>query len=197
MSAIGLSLVTFSVSSHSQSFAPPCPGAFPPSFSFFFISQSTVSSPETNHLLSASILPFDLIFIHHFFSAASSLLLPLTPPACFADAASCIVLPRSLLTTFLFCISRFGAPPPFQKSTFTSESLFLALFDLVLVQDFPYIPSAKFFQHWSISLWLRPLHFLISSVSSSTAIFGFSFICSIDHPGTFFLLFGAFHPFTL
>ena len=48
------------------------------------------------------------------------------------------------------------------------------------------ILSAKFFQVWSISLWLRPLHFFISSVSSSTA--------SIDHPDTFFFSLNPFTP---
>ena len=74
----------------------------------------------------------------------------------------------------------FAYSPPLQRSASIFKSLFLAVFNFVLVQDF-------LFQLWSISFWLRPLHFFISSASSFSATLSSSFTSSMDHPDTFFV----------
>ena len=71
--------------------------------------------------------------------------------------------PHSLILYFLF----FAHPPPFQGvPLFCFRPVYLS-------RTSSSILSAKFFQHKSISLWLKLLHFLNSSVSSTTATFGF------------------------
>ena len=91
----------------------------------------------------------------------------------------------SQLSYFISLVLAYCSPFPRVTSAFIGPSL--ALFDIVLVQDFLlHDLGQNFFPHRSISLWFRLLHLLISSVSSFTAKLNLSFISSIDHPGTFF-----------
>ena len=110
----------------------------------------------------------------------------MTPPGYIADAASCIlqtekVLLQQSFSTCLFCKSCFLCTLLQSKKSATTSLKASHLFSSTLYLSKSSIHPAMFFQRRN---GLKPVHFLISPVSSTTAKFGSCSSCTTSS-GTF------------
>ena len=155
-----------------------------------FSVHSTFSSDFPRHVLHH----FDSLLLLHLFFFRRLILLALQSLQVVLSKQrenSCPAI-FSPLSYYVFLLS--AHPPPFQGGTSSCECLSVAFFDLVLVQDFLFHSFGQILSalvHFALAETSPFTHFF--SVSS-TAIFGLSFISSIDHPGTIFFSLTPFTP---
>ena len=161
------------------------PSAF--SVHSFFLIWFSLSNLHNLH----SLLPLHLLFFRWL------LLLALQPlqvvvseqgeDSCQQSSLHFLILYFLLLRTRL---NSSETPLPLKASLLLSSTLHLSRTSASI---FP----AKFFQHWSITSWLVPLHFLISSVSSSQKTVRLVFHLFHGPSFHFLLFFCALHFFTV